>query len=638
MFPDTLCQALSELHADAPAHSWKITQQTVEEALCIPQGTLFDVFKEFDHEPVASGSIAQVHRAVLRSPSMNEKLFGNNNNNHDIGGTTIAVKVRHPNVSRLIDMDFRLMSIIADIFDRIPSLSWLRIRESVEQFSHTMAAQAHLNVEAHHLEVLNYNFRNWDEVKFPTPLFACSSVIIETFEKGEICTSLIEKYDDLASSRNPVNKEAGNDDEIDDNVTTVRGYELMPVRLSKFIVTTGLSLYLKMLLVDNLMHADLHPGNIMLNCQIVDERYGDVSPLSSLGNFPVGGASSICETVETRSIRHNRQQSLTKAVKARSGFYGQICLVDAGMVAQLNDDESTNFIGLISALGEGDGRAAAEAVMRFNNNHPHTNLTPDEKEFFIQDIITLFEERCQGYGTNVDFGHVLRGVLGVVKKHRIQLGANYATLVVNALCLDGLAKRVCPSYNLLDASKPLLKAHKVLPYNSDVKKSKRFFPNRPKVCTADLEYYIDSCLCISTHLDCSSCIRCLFYKLKRALIRAATPILYFKKRQNDDKFFEKIELQRKGALILRREQSQKRRLYRRVISVGTLACLAHHALSTLLANQGDELFTMIISKSQDMLTMINSKTRCIHTIIKSKYQDIHTMIKSKYQDAQPVIE
>ena len=36
-----------------------------------------------------------------------------------------------------------------------------------------------------------------------------------------------------------------------------------------------------------------------------------------------------------------------------------ICLVDAGMVAQLTDDESSTFIGLLSSLGEGDGARAA---------------------------------------------------------------------------------------------------------------------------------------------------------------------------------------------------------------------------------------------------------------------------------------
>lgn len=487
VFPDALCQVLSELHADAPAHSWTITQNIVEEALCIPKGSLYQVFDEFDPNPVASGSIAQVHRAVLKQLSNNSSSHYNKKNknktqNHDDNnkkGIQVAVKVRHPNVSRLIDMDFRLMAMVANIADKFPALSWLRIKDSVEQFSHTMAAQAHLNVEAHHLEVLNHNFRKWETVQFPRPIFACSSVIIETFERGEICSNIIDKYDSLALTKSTRSGVVGSGKES--------GHELMPVPLSKFIVTTGLSLYLKMLLVDNLMHADLHPGNILLDCQIYgDDHQGDTSPLGDLVNVPVGGAE-VATTVSSRSSKRvtKRQKKKTAiAPKVEDGFYGQVTLVDAGMVAQLDNNESTNYIGLISALGEGDGRAAAEAILKFKSDgNASSDLSAEEKEAFTIDIIELFEERCRGYGTNVDFGNVLRGVLGIVRKHHVQLGANYATLVVNSLCLDGLAKRVCPTYNLLDASKPLLRAYRALPNDNgenNVEK-KAFLAGRPKV-------------------------------------------------------------------------------------------------------------------------------------------------------------
>ena len=184
MFPDALCDALTSLHADAPSHRWAYTQRSVERSLCIPPGTLLDVFESFETSPVASGSIAQVHRAVLKPDACGEEGGGEDGDGDgDSGvsgreGTLVAVKVRHPRVSKLIGMDFRLMTAAADLADRIPALRWLGLRSSVEQFSHTMAAQAHLNVEAHHLEVLNHNFRGWRDVGFPMPFFAGASVIM----------------------------------------------------------------------------------------------------------------------------------------------------------------------------------------------------------------------------------------------------------------------------------------------------------------------------------------------------------------------------------------------------------------------------------------------------------------------------
>ena len=82
-------------------------------------------------------------------------------------------------------------------------------------------------------------------------------------------------------------------------------------------------------------------------------------------------------------------------------------------------------------------------------------------------MIDLFDERCRGYGTNVDVGDVLRGVLGLIRIHHVRIDANYATLVVNVLCVESLARRVCPSYNVLDASKPLLQTYRKYFFESD---------------------------------------------------------------------------------------------------------------------------------------------------------------------------
>ncbi|EEC46014.1 predicted protein, partial [Phaeodactylum tricornutum CCAP 1055/1] len=367
MFPDAFCEQLATLHAAAPAHKWKFSEQTLESSLGIAPGSLLQVFDEIDPVPLASGSIAQIHKAVLDGKSM-------------------AVKIRHPNVAALIDMDFRLMKAAATLLDAIPALSWLRIRESVEQFSHTMAAQAYLHVEAHHLEVLNYNFRSWPHVRFPHPFYASSAVIMETFEQGQICTEIFDMYDD------------------------VQGHELIPLKMAQFLVTNGVALYLKMLLVDNLMHADLHPGNIMVDCHFMSD------PNQKLGKF-------------------------------------RIALVDAGMVAQLTDKESSTFIGLLASLGEGDGQQAAEFALQFSLEN-HMNET--QRSAFTEDMVTMFAERCRGYGTGVDVGYVLRGVLGLIRDHKVRIDANFATLVVNCLCIESLAARVCPSYNVLDAARPLL--------------------------------------------------------------------------------------------------------------------------------------------------------------------------------------
>ncbi len=370
MFPEGLCAALSELHSQAPTHGFGWTKAEVERAFDQPLGQVFD---EFDEKPVASGSIAQVHRAVLAG-----------------GGDPVAVKVRHPGVVERIVVDFTLMRGLAEVTARIPWLSWLNLKASVAQFSSTMVAQTRLDIEGEHLDRFAWNFGTptWRRCAFPRVVRPPTrSVLVETFEPGTlVSTYTIER-------------------------TLNMGGERLDLDLAHFVVSLGEDMYLKMLLCDNLMHADLHPGNILLHA-------------------PADG-----------------QPRLT--------------LLDVGMVARLTRSESDAFIGLLHAMGAGDGAAAARAVLRFSE--AQTCVEDGAVAAFTADMADLFVERCRGFGTGVEFGSVLRGVLGLVRTHRVALDANYMTLVMNVLCLEGMAAALLPDYNVLDAARPLLSAHRRLP-------------------------------------------------------------------------------------------------------------------------------------------------------------------------------
>ena len=175
-------------------------------------------------------------------------------------------------------------------------------------------------------------------------------------------------------------------------------------------VNRGEDVYLKMLLEDKLMHADLHPGNLLL-----DER----------------------------------------------GAVRRINVVDAGMVAVLSDDECEAFVGLVEALGAADAAAAARCVRRFDPANDE-RMSDDAKRAFDADVAALFATSCRGYGTGVDFGEVVRGVLTLIRAHRVRISAVYATLIVNALCLDGMAGDLLPGYSVLDGARPLLSTHRWL--------------------------------------------------------------------------------------------------------------------------------------------------------------------------------
>jgi aarF domain-containing kinase len=183
LFPSDLCTELSKLHTKAPAHSFKYTKKTVEKAF---GRKLSDIFENFEENPVASGSVAQVHRAVLRFRYPNQQTKR----------VTVAVKVRHPGVGDSIRRDFNIINAVAKISRYIPTLNWLRLDESVQQFAVFMMSQVDLAREAAHLSRFIYNFRRWKDVSFPRPLYPLvhPAVLVETYEHGE---SVSHYVDDL---------------------------------------------------------------------------------------------------------------------------------------------------------------------------------------------------------------------------------------------------------------------------------------------------------------------------------------------------------------------------------------------------------------------------------------------------------
>lgn len=93
--------------------------------------------------------------------------------------------------------------------------------------------QVDLSYEASNLFRFNFNFRGSRSVCFPVPVYplVMPDVLVETYEKGEP----ISKF--VAAPDHPMNKD---------------------------IASIGCRTYLKMLLVDNYLHSDLHPGNILV--------------------------------------------------------------------------------------------------------------------------------------------------------------------------------------------------------------------------------------------------------------------------------------------------------------------------------------------------------------------------------------
>ncbi|KAK9936235.1 hypothetical protein M0R45_013085 [Rubus argutus] len=368
LFPRDLCTKLSELHTKAPEHSFAYTKKTIERSF---GRRLNEIFENFEETPVASGSIAQVHRATLkfRYPGQLVKPI------------VVAVKVRHPGVGESIRRDFVIINLVAKMSKFIPALKWWRLDESVQQFSVFMMSQVDLAREAAHLSRFIYNFRRWKDVSFPKPLYPLvhPAVLVETYEQGECVSHYV---DDL------------------------QGHE----RIKSELAHIGTHALLKMLLVDNFIHADMHPGNILVR------------------------------------VAQNKP-SRKKLFKSKP----HVIFLDVGMTAELSGSDRVNLLEFFKAVARRDGRTAAECTLRLSKQQNCPN-----PKAFIEEVEESFAFWGTPEGDLVHPAECMQQLLEKVRRHRVNVDGNVCTVMVTTLVLEGWQRKLDPAYNVMHTLQTLL--------------------------------------------------------------------------------------------------------------------------------------------------------------------------------------
>ncbi|MBA3539560.1 MAG: AarF/ABC1/UbiB kinase family protein [Deltaproteobacteria bacterium] len=124
LIPPHIIRALTRLQDNVGAFDWRHVEGVfVEELGASPD----ELFASFDHAPVASASVAQVHRATLRS------------------GEEVAVNVRRPGLDDLVRIDLAMMRIVAQLIALVPSIRLLAPVESIDEFARSILAQIDLH-------------------------------------------------------------------------------------------------------------------------------------------------------------------------------------------------------------------------------------------------------------------------------------------------------------------------------------------------------------------------------------------------------------------------------------------------------------------------------------------------------------
>ncbi|KAI8847538.1 hypothetical protein BC829DRAFT_418292 [Chytridium lagenaria] len=378
VFPPQVCKILSRLQSSVKPHALSETKRSLRDQLDID---IDKVFEWFDPQPIGVGAIAQVYKARLRiNPSTGES-------------TVCAVKnlAFDRKNNRLFVSDAR----------------WLSLPDELAMFATMMRSQADMKTEATNLDRFRYNFRKVCQVDFPAP--------IRPYVSRDV---LVEEYVDA--------------------VPVTKFLELGPSVFDENIAEIGIRSFLKMLVIDNFAHADLHPGNIYISFQ---------QPLTS--------------KLETKSMEElclikdpSEWKEVMKSLK-HQGVKPQVIFLDAGLVSELSPAHLTNFTDLLSAVVAYDGIKIAQLMV----SRSRDPSTCSDLEGFEKDMEKLMD-KVRGQTLRLSrftFSAILNSVFDMVRKYRVRLEGDFANVGIAVMLVEGIGRRLDPMVDLLAEAGPVLR-------------------------------------------------------------------------------------------------------------------------------------------------------------------------------------
>lgn len=195
-----------------------VTPFSSEEAIRIVERSLgaplHKSFAGFDPVPVAAGSIAQVHVALL----------GN--------GERVAVKVRRPGLGSVMVRDFAVLRGMAGLLERTPWFRNVPLREVVAEIEGTVMGQLDFRRERSNNERFRRNLAGRPQIVIPRPL-------------PDLCTEDMIVMEYIGG------------------LTPVDMMEL-PQLFREAASVRGMEALCSMIFVHGFIHADLHPGNVFV--------------------------------------------------------------------------------------------------------------------------------------------------------------------------------------------------------------------------------------------------------------------------------------------------------------------------------------------------------------------------------------
>ncbi|MDH3391204.1 MAG: AarF/UbiB family protein [Desulfobulbaceae bacterium] len=217
LLPAGLIIELEKLQDSVAPVSFEEIMVVLKKALGEP---LDDIFSVIEEEPLAAGSLAQVHRAVLKEENI-----------------PVALKIRRPDIVRTVEIDLKILEGAAPyLCEHLEFARTYDFVNLVKELKRALLRELNFTLEARNMQIVSQNMAGEKDIIIPE--------VYEFWTKPSVLTmDLIEgvKLKDL----NPEN-----------------------IAERQQLAQTGLRVVVKQVLENGFFHADPHPGNFL----IVDDK------------------------------------------------------------------------------------------------------------------------------------------------------------------------------------------------------------------------------------------------------------------------------------------------------------------------------------------------------------------------------
>lgn len=221
LLPKHYIEALSELQSNVPPVSWIEVNQFLEQELPQPSQ---EIFQEIKQIPIAAGSIAQVHQAILKN------------------GQKVALKVQRPGIEAVVDQDIKLIKGIAELVSFTDFGEDYDIVAIAEEFTTALKAELNFKTEAEYTTQLRSNLaesRWFDQKKLVIPqvhweLTTSKLLILDWLDGMPLLSAKIPEKASQDAKESP----------------------------RREITTLLFRAFFQQIYLDGFFHADPHPGNL----------------------------------------------------------------------------------------------------------------------------------------------------------------------------------------------------------------------------------------------------------------------------------------------------------------------------------------------------------------------------------------